>query len=219
MFDNPKKIAPCSFQWLLAGLVGTPRQVERFKMNNVQTFQTWPFTRCKRMWKKWPLYRQSWSHTEFVRWLYIYMDILWDERGAILSKPSVNKRQDQIGSIFSAMDILWIYYGHGYGYGYGYLSSRIRWPVRHAQRTVPGGSIRTAIGFRHFLLLMSWSFYVLISWVRNFLCSFRSRMFWDKNQFLRSPLDDWSLSTWEIFQLFPDLILIYSTLWPFLRPH
>ena len=73
----------------------------------------------------------------------------------ILSKPSVNKRQDQIGSIFSAMDILWIYYGHGYGYGYGYLSSRIRWPVRHAQRTVPGGSIRTAIGFRHFLLLMS----------------------------------------------------------------
>ena len=50
---------------------------------------------------------------------------------------------------------LWIYYGHGYGYGYGYLSSRIRWPVSHAQRTAPGGSTRTAIGFRHFLLLMS----------------------------------------------------------------
>ena len=117
------------------------------------------------------------------------------------------------------MDILWIYYGHGYGCGYGYISSRIRWPVRHAQRTVPGGSIRTAIGFRHFLLLMSWSFYVSISWVRNFLCSFRSRRFWGKNQFLRSPLDDWSLSTWEIFQLFPDFILIYSTLLPNLRPH
>ena len=29
---------------------------------------------------------------------------------------------------------------------------------------------------------------------------------------MRSPLDDWSLSTWKIFQLFPDFILIYQTL-------
>ena len=177
-----KLTKPSSFQFLLAGLVGTPRQVERFKMNNVQTFQTWPFTRCKRMWKE-SLYRKSWSHTEFVKWLHI----LW---------------------------YIWIWI-----WMWIYLSSRIRWPVRHAQRTVPGGSIQTAIGFRRFLLLMSWSFYVLISWVRNFLCSFRSRRFWGKNQFLRSPLDDWSLSTWEIFQLFPDFILIYSTLLPILRPH
>ena len=47
------------------------------------------------------------DHTQnsYVRWLYIFMDILWDERGAILSKPSVNKRQDQIGSISSAIYI------------------------------------------------------------------------------------------------------------------
>ena len=40
------------------------------------------------------------------------IDNFSDERGAILSKPSVNKRQDQIGSIFSATYIyVYIYVG------------------------------------------------------------------------------------------------------------
>ena len=37
------------------------------------------------------------------KYVYMIFDNYSDERGAILSKPSVNKRQDQIGSISSAV--------------------------------------------------------------------------------------------------------------------
>ena len=41
------------------------------------------------------------------KYVYMIFDNYSDERGAILSKPSVNKRQDQIGSIFSVMKYIY----------------------------------------------------------------------------------------------------------------
>ena len=45
-------------------------------------------------------------------YILVYIDNYSDERGAILSKPSVNKRQDQIGSISSASIHICNMYAH-----------------------------------------------------------------------------------------------------------